>query len=495
MRQPDFTFRNHPRRRTRLGAACFCLLCGCAVGPAYHRPPSASAPAYKESASTDVWQAAQPVDAELKGAWWKLFGEPELDALESRLNIDNQTIAQSFQNYNAARAQIREARAAYFPVVTLNPAYTREHAGSSAAGAEGGAGAAVGGTRSSYSVPAEASWEPDLWGRVRNTVSEYRAAAQVSAADLENTRLMEQAALATIYFELRGQDSLQGLYDRAVAADRQGLELTRTLFETGIDNDEDVATAELTLANAEESAAGIAANRAIYEHAIATLIGTTASLFSMPVKVLSTTAPAIPVGIPSQLLERRPDIAAAERAMAQANALIRVETAAYFPAVTLTGSGGYQSPALAGLLSAPALFWSLGASAAETVFDAGLRGATMTQYTASYNASVANYRQTVLTAFEQVEDGMATLRVTSQQITKEDVAVSAAQRYLGLATTRYDLGLDPYLAVITAQTALLDDQQILITLHVNDLKAAVELIQALGGGWSAPDDPGMTHPD
>jgi NodT family efflux transporter outer membrane factor (OMF) lipoprotein len=416
-----------------------------------------------------------------------MFDEPELDALESKLNVDNQNIAQSFQNFLAARAQVREARAGYFPTVALSPAYTRAHTGATAAGAGSGSGATSGSTTSSYLLPIDASWEPDLWGRVRNTVSEFRAAAQVSAADLENTRLMEQAALANFFFELRGQDSLQDLYDRAIEADRRAVELTRVLYETGIDNDEDVATAELTLADAEEAGAGIATNRALYEHAIATLIGTTASLFSMPVKLLSSNAPPIPVGVPSQLLQRRPDIAAAERAMAQANALIRVETAAYYPTVTLTGSAGYQSSALSRLLSAPALFWSLGASAAETIFDGGLRSATVTQYTASYNASVATYRQAVLTAFEQVEDGMATLRVTSQQIGKEDAAVRAAQRFLDIATVRYETGLDPYLDVIAAQTALLADQQTLISLHVSDMTAAVQLIQALGGGWSVQD--------
>lgn len=487
MRRPVSTSTNHRSQKSQVAALCLCLLAGCAVGPKYELPASPTAPAYKESAAVELWQPAQPLDAALKGKWWEMFDEPELDALESKLNVDNQNIAQSFQNFLAARAQVREARAGYFPTVALSPAYTRAHTGATAAGAGSGSGATSGSTTSSYLLPIDASWEPDLWGRVRNTVSEFRAAAQVSAADLENTRLMEQAALANFFFELRGQDSLQDLYDRAIEADRRAVELTRVLYETGIDNDEDVATAELTLADAEEAGAGIATNRALYEHAIATLIGTTASLFSMPVKLLSSNAPPIPVGVPSQLLQRRPDIAAAERAMAQANALIRVETAAYYPTVTLTGSAGYQSSALSRLLSAPALFWSLGASAAETIFDGGLRSATVTQYTASYNASVATYRQAVLTAFEQVEDGMATLRVTSQQIGKEDAAVRAAQRFLDIATVRYETGLDPYLDVIAAQTALLADQQTLISLHVSDMTAAVQLIQALGGGWSVQD--------
>ena len=245
----------------------------------------------------------------------------------------------------------------------------------------------------------------------------------------------------------------------------------------------------MTLENAEATAVGVATNRAVYEHAIATLIGKPASEFSMPVKLLSTPVPPIPVGVPSQLLQRRPDIAAAERAMAQANALIGVEKAAYYPTLNLTGSGGVQSPAIAQLFSVPALFWSVGASASETIFDGGLRKATTAQYTANYNADVAAYKQTVLTAFQQAEDGMATLRVTSQQIMKQDAAVRSAQRYVDIATARYQTGLDPYLNVITAQMILLSDQQTLITLRVSEMAAAVQLIQALGGGWTVAQLP------
>ena len=293
------------------------------------------------------------------------------------------------------------------------------------------------------------------------------------------------------YFELRGQDALQDLYDRTAAADRESLALTRALFETGVGGAEDVAAAEVTLANAEAAAIGIATNRAVYEHAIATLIGKAASDFSMPVKILSTPVPAIPVGVPSQLLQRRPDIAAAERTMAQANALIGVETAAYYPTLNLTGSGGVQSPAIAQLLTVPALVWSVGASASETIFDGGLRKATMAQYTAIYDADVAAYKQTVLNAFQQAEDGIATLRVTSRQIAKQDAAVRSAQRYVDIATARYQTGLDHYLDVITARMILLGDQQTLVTLRVGEIAAAVQLIQALGGGWTVAQLPSV----
>jgi NodT family efflux transporter outer membrane factor (OMF) lipoprotein len=259
--------------------------------------------------------------------------------------------------------------------------------------------------------------------------------------------------------------------------------------ETGIDSPEAVAQAEVTLKNAEAVGTGVATNRALYEHAIAMLIGKPASSFSMPVKNLATPVPAIPVGVPSELLERRPDIAAAERTMAQANAVIGVEKAAYYPSLSLSANGGLQSSAISKLFSLPALFWSLGASATQILFDAGLRNATVAQYTATYNADVAGYRQTVLTAFQQVEDYISTLRVLSQQIVKQDEAIQAAQRYLDIATARYETGLDPYLNVITAQTTLLSDQQTEVTLRVSEMTAAVQLVQALGGGWDVKQLP------
>jgi NodT family efflux transporter outer membrane factor (OMF) lipoprotein len=414
-----------------------------------------------------------------------MFNEPELNALEDELNIDNQNIAQYFQNFMAARAQVREARASYFPTLTTTPSATRS-GGTSSTGSTAGTSST---SYTDFSLPFDVSWEPDLWGRIRNTVREYQYAAQVSAADLENERLTEQANLAEYYFELRGQDALQDLYNRTIEADRESLELTRALLDTGIDNSEAVAQAEVTLANAQETAAGIATNRALYEHAIAMLIGKPASSFSMPVKTLTTPVPAIPVGVPSQLLQRRPDVAAAERTMAEANALIGVETAAYYPTLTLTASGGFASSFINTLFSAPARFWSLGASASETIFDAGLRKATVAQYTASYNADFAVYRQTVLTAFQQVEDYIATLRVLSEQIERQTVAVDAARRYVNIATARYQTGLDPYLNVMTAQLTLLSDEQTATTLRVSQMTAAVQLIQALGGGWDVTQLP------
>lgn len=459
-------------------------LAACNVGPKYQQTTVPSPPAFKESAPQaytsalpGAWTPANPQDATIKGKWWEIFNEPELNTLEEQLNIDNENIKQYFQNFMAARAQVGEARSAFFPTVNAVPAVT----------ATGGGGAKS--TVTNYTLPLEASWAPDLWGRVRNEVNQARYLAQVSAADLENEKLTEQASLAEYYFELRGQDSLQDVYTKTIAADKETLDLTRSLVETGIDSQEDLAEATVTLADAEEAAAGIATNRAIYEHAIATLIGKPASSFSMIVKTLSTPLPPIPVGVPSELLQRRPDIATAERTMAAANALIGVEKAAYYPNVTLTGGGGLEAMALKTLFSVPALFWSVGSSATETIFDAGLRRSTVQQYTAQYNADAAAYRQTVLVAFQQVEDFIATLRVTSDQMNRENIALDAAQSYLNIAQARYETGIDPYLNVMTAELTLLNNQQILTTLKTNEMVAAVELVQALGGGWNANELP------
>ncbi len=508
---------------------CAASVSGCRVGPKYAAPaPPPPALAYKEQlpeaykgVSPGTWRPAQPQDAVLKGKWWEAFNEPELNALEEQLDINNQNIATYFQNFLASRTLVREAHSQLYPTLGVSPTYQRAKspaalrgvgigsAGGTAGGSSGsGTGTGTGGTGTGtgtgtggsggtttastqsgntftdIGLPFDASWAPDLWGRVRSQISEYRFAAQVSAADLQNERLTEQASLAEYYFQLRGQDALQELYNRTVLAYQQALELTQALVETGIDSPESTAQAEVTLRDAQEAGAGIASNRAIYEHAIATLIGKPASSFSLPVRGLATPLPPIPVGVPSELLQRRPDIAAAERTLAEANALIGVEKAAYYPNLTLTGAGGNESSNILTLFTVPAFYWSLGATASETIFDGGLRRATVAQYTAQYNADVATYRQTVLTAFQQVEDYISTIRVSNDQGIREQSAVDAAQRYLDIAQTRYKTGLDPYLNVITAQTTLLTNQQTQVTLRVSEMTAAVELIQALGGGWN-----------
>jgi NodT family efflux transporter outer membrane factor (OMF) lipoprotein len=307
----------------------------------------------------------------------------------------------------------------------------------------------------------------------------------VSAADLENTKLTAQAELAVDYYELRGQDSLKELLDSTVVVFQQSLDLTKVLFETGIDSDEAVGQAETQLNTTLVQATGLGIARAQFEHAIALLVGQPASTFSIPVAPLKVLPPAIPFGVPSQLLERRPDIAAAERQMAQANAQIGVARAAYYPTVTLSASGGLESTSISQWFTWPSRFWSIGPTASQTLFDAGLRRATVEQFRAQYDASVANYRQDVLVAFQQVEDNLAALRILSEQIQQQGDAVKSAQRVVTLATDRYRLGIDPYLNVIVAQASLLTNQQTDVSLRVQQITASVQLMEALGGGWDA----------
>jgi NodT family efflux transporter outer membrane factor (OMF) lipoprotein len=479
------------------------LLAGCMVGPKYNPPAVPPPPAFKEAlpsaysgALPGAWQPASPQDAELKGKWWEIFNEPELNALEEQLNIDNQNIAQFFQNFMAARALVNEARAGLFPTVTADPSVSRRGTAASpgnssstsaSTGAASSGSVSVNGTN--MSLPIDASWEPDLWGRVRSGIHQAQFAAQVSAADLENERLTEQASLAEFYFELRGQDALQIVNDRIVQAEQKVLDITRALVETGIYPPAAAAQAEVSLADAQSSSIGIATNRALFEHAIAMLIGKPASGFSMPVKSLATPLPPIPVGVPSELLQRRPDIASAERNMAASNAQIGVEQAAFYPSVSLTGGAGIEGSSLKALFSLPGLFWSLGASATQILFDAGLRKSTIEQYTAQYNAQVAVYKQAILTAFQQVEDYIATLRQVSQQIDRQATALKSAQRYLDLESSRYDTGIDPYLDVVSAQLSVLSAQQAEVSLRVNEMTSAVALIQSLGGGWNSSQLP------
>ncbi|MGA2348532.1 MAG: efflux transporter outer membrane subunit [Candidatus Sulfotelmatobacter sp.] len=467
------------------------VLAGCVVGPKYHPPsPPAPAPGYKESPSQSqeagLWTPAQPADAKLRGKWWEIFNDSELNALEEQLDINNQNIKQYFENFMEARAVVREARAQYFPTLSVAPSFTRSRASANA----GTNNTSSTGTTASpqlqstlYSLPLEASWEPDLWGKVRNTVHQAQYAAQVSAADLENERLTEQAGLAEYFFEIRGQDQLQRIFDDTVAADQKAYDLTRALYEAGIDDQISVVEAETTLQSAQAGATNVGIARAQYEHAIAVLIGKAASSFSIPVKPMTVAPPPIPVGMPSELLERRPDVAAAERTMAQANATIGIAYAAYFPNLTLNAEGGFESSAFHNWLSWPSRFWSIGASLPETLFDAGLRRATVQQYVATYNGDLASYRQTVLAAFQQVEDSLAEVRILSKQIQQEQQAVNSAQIYLKLEQARYETGVDPYADVLIAQTTVLADQQILNNLQVQQMTSAVALVEALGGGW------------
>jgi NodT family efflux transporter outer membrane factor (OMF) lipoprotein len=477
----------------RLCAAVLLLsLSGCVVGPKYHPPaPQAPAAVYKESPTQSqeagLWAPAQPADAKLRGKWWEIFNDPELNALEEQLDINNQNIKQYFENFMEARAIVREARSQYFPTLSVAPSFTRSRTSQNLNTVPvntSGTGTAAKQLQSTvYSLPLEASWEPDLWGKVRNTVRQAQYAAQVSAADLENERLTEQASLAQYFFEIRGQDMLQKIFDDTVAADQKSYDLTRALYEAGIDDQISVVEAETTLQSAQAGATNVGIARAQFEHAIAVLIGKAATSFSIPVKPMTVAPPPIPVGVPSELLERRPDVAAAERTMAEANAAIGIAYAAYYPNLTLSAEGGFESSAFHNWLAWPSRFWSVGASIPETIFDAGLRRATVQQYVATYNADLASYRQTVLTAFQQVEDGLAEVRILSKEIEQEQQAVDSARTFLKLEQARYDTGVDPYLDVLIAQTTVLADQQTLNGLQVQQMTYAVALVEALGGGW------------
>jgi NodT family efflux transporter outer membrane factor (OMF) lipoprotein len=464
------------------------LFGGCSVGPKYSRAPVDTPPAYKE---LDGWKLANPQDTALRGNWWELFGDSELNSLEEQVNVSNQNVAAAAAAFIVARAMVKEARSQLFPTVTVGPGITWErpsatlHSGVVGTGGTGGTGSTPTGTLTDYTLPFDASYQVDLWGKIRNQVKVNIYAAQASAADLQNVRLTAQAEVAVDYFNLRSQDAQKQLLDQTVKAYQDSLDLTKALFETGIDNEEAVAQAETQLDTAKAQDTNLGILRAQYEHAIAVLIGKPPASFSIPVKPLDTDPPAIPVGVPSALLERRPDVATGERNMAQANAQIGVARAAYFPSLTLSASLGLESSSIAKWFTWPSRFFSAGPQVSETLYDGGLRRATVQQYRANYDETIANYRQDVLTAFQQVEDDLASLRILEQEYQEQDIAVKSAQNTLRIATDRYKLGLDPYLNVITAETALLGNQQTEVTLRMQQMQSSVQLIEALGGGWDA----------
>jgi len=487
-------------RRTKKKRAVTVVICaglcvalaGCLPGPKYHTPsaPVATAPNYKESTvnfqNAPGWKVASPQDAMLRGKWWEVFHDPQLNALEDQVNINNQNIKVYFENYMEARALVREARSQYWPTVTVGGSYSRSRSSSNLTNSSN---AHTGSVSQVYSFPVDVSWEPDLFGKIRNEVRSAEYGAQVSAADLANEQLVEQASLAEYYFELRGQDALQKILNDTVDADKNTLQLTQALYDTGVDNYISVVEAKTTLQSAESAALNAGVARAEYEHAIAMLIGKPATNFSFSVQPELTDPPPIPTGVPSELLERRPDIAAAERTLAEANATIGIGYGAFYPDLTLSAGGGFESSLFKHWFDWPSRFWSIGPSFSETVFNGGLYRAELQQYTATYNADVATYRQTVLTAFQQVEDYLAATRILSQQVLKQQEAVDSAQMYLKLEMGRYQTGLDPYIDVMVAQTTLLGDQQTLAGLHVEEMNASIELVQALGGGWGQPQLP------
>ncbi|WP_175731289.1 efflux transporter outer membrane subunit [Burkholderia ambifaria] len=461
------------------------LLAGCAVGPDYHRPDTSIPAAFKEAPAG--WKVAQPADRADRGPWWSVYDDPQLDALIGKLNASNQTIAQSAAAYRQARALVVEARAAYFPTVGLTASGSRARSGrtSTSSGASGfGSSSAI---SNSYSVGLDASWEPDLWGKVSRSVSAQRAGEAAAAADLANARLSQQALLAQTYFQLRTSDALQKLLDDTVKSYGDSLRLTQNQYAQGVAARADVIQAQTQLQSAQAAAIDNGVARAQYEHAIATLIGEPASAFSLPPNPLTAQPPITPVDVPSALLERRPDIAAAERRAASANEQIGVAIAAFFPTLTLSATGGFQSAVWSQLFTLPARFWTVGPQLAATLFDAGLRAAQTDAARATYDQDVAAYRLAVLTAFQDVEDNLASQRILAQEVDVQRQAVDSAEQALAIVTNQYKAGTVAYLNVLSAQTTAFTAQQKLATIAGQRMVSSVGLVKALGGGWDASD--------
>ncbi len=459
------------------------LVGGCMVGPTYTRPPVPTTPAYKE---TDGWKLAQPSDALPRGQWWKIFGDPQLDALEDEVFFANQNLRIADARLREARALVRFNRAALFPTISAGVGLSSVRQSANQPFIPSGVNR---GSSGDLLFSLDMSYEIDLWGRVRRTVAAARHEAEATAADLETARLSLQAELALDYIELRAADAQQQLLDETVKAFAAALRLTTNRYEGGAAPKSDVAQAQTQLETTQVQATDVAVQRAQFEHAIATLIGKPPASFNLPPRPLDAPAPDIPPGLPSQLLERRPDIAAAERRVAEMNEQIGIAKAAYFPTLMLNASVGFEGSSFGNWMNAPSLLWAVGASLAQTIFDGGRRRATSEAARASYDASVAAYRQTTLTAFQQVEDNLAALRILEQESLQQRRAVESAQLSLQLFTNRYRGGVDNYLQVITAQTITLTNQRNEIDILRRRLGGSVLLVKALGGGWTEADLP------
>jgi len=481
-------------------AGALLLLTACNPGPKYVRPTAPAPVAYKESAphafkEGQGWKVAQPGDDKIRAKWWELYNDPQLNALEEQVPSANQSLAASEANYRAARALVVSARSALFPTVGTSPAYTNTRI-SSTRGARvlspgSGGNTSASGAFNDYSLPIDISYTFDFWHRIRNTIAANAFSAQASAADVATALLSLQASVAEDYFEVRALDMQQAVLQDTLKNYRSTLALTQTLFKAGIDSEEDVTLAQTQLNTATAQATDLGVARAQLEHAIATLIGRAPANFSLPVAAFNPQPPAVPIAVPSSLLERRPDIAAAERRVAAANAEIGVARAAYYPNVTLSASGGLESSGITQWFTWPSRFWSLGPTVSETIFEGGARRAQNEEAQASYDAAVANYRQNVLNAFQAVEDNLSSLRILSQEIGEDQTAIESSAHYLDLALTRYKTGVDSYLNVITAQNAVLSNRETQVQAQLRQMTASISLIMALGGGWDPSQLPTM----
>ena len=463
------------------------LLSACMIGPKYQRPTAPVSPAYKEpptdnSQEMQGWKQAQPSDALVRGKWWEIYGDPELNALEEQVSISNQNLLAAEAQFREAKFAVRIARANLYPTVSAAPSIV--NARSSVTGTPGNQ-AFVPSSRTTYDLPVDVSYQADIWGSIRRSVRASAETAQASAALLENARLSYQAELAQDYFELRGTDGEKELLERTVKSYQDYLKLTQDRFNSGVASGSDVAQAQTQLETARAQLIDFDVARAQYEHAIAVLAGKPPAELSITQRPIKITPPPVPVGLPSTLLERRPDIAASERQMAQANEQIGIAKAAYYPTLTISGAAGVESSRFLRWISWPSRFWSVGPQLAETLYDAGRRRATLNQSIAAYDATVANYRQTVLTAFQQIEDNLAALRVLDREAQAEGDAVKAAQNSLDISTYQYKAGTVNYLTVITEQAILLQDEVQAVSILTRRMSASVLLIEALGGGWDA----------
>jgi NodT family efflux transporter outer membrane factor (OMF) lipoprotein len=449
------------------------LLSACSVGPKYVRPTIDTPAAYKEAGN---WKVAQPRDDIKRDKWWAVFDDAQLDSLVAQIDISNQNVRLAEANFRQARTLVQQARAGLFPSVTGSASVTRSQTA--------GTSARAGSLGDTYIGRLDASYEVDIWGRVRNTVSANVAGAQASAADLETVRLLAQAELASDYFQLRVLDQQRQLLDDTTAAFQKSLDLTRNRYAAGVAGKVDLVQAETLLKSTQAQAIDVGVQRAQLEHAIAILIGKAPADFAIPPQTMNIAVPAMPASLPSELLERRPDIAGAERRVAAANARIGVAKSAFFPALTLSGAAGFQSSSLADWLTWPSRFWAIGPAIAQTIFDAGLRRALTDQAVAVYDATVATYRQTVLDGFLEVEDNLAALRILEGEEKVQEEATVAARQSVDLTINQYKAGTVSYLNVVTVQSTWLSNERTLVGIRGRRLTAAVTLVKALGGGWS-----------
>jgi len=459
------------------------LLGGCTVGPRYARPAAPAPPQYKEL--PPAWKAAQPNDQVARGKWWEVFEDEQLNKLEEQINVSSQTLKAAQAQFEQARAIVRINRSNLYPSVTAGVNVTRSHQSTNRPNGR----LSPASNYTDLQLPVDASYEADVWGRVRRAVEAARANAQASAADLESVSLSLHAELATDYFQVRALDAEEQLLNSTVSAYEKALRLTQNRYTGGIASQVDVAQAQTQLETTRAQAIDLGVQRAQFEHAIAVLIGQPASTFTLAVSPLANTPPVVPVGLPSELLERRPDVAGNERRMAAANAQIGIARAAYYPAITLSATGGFESTSIASWFNGPSGFIAGSASALVTAFDAGRRRAVTDEAQAAYDQSAANYQQTVLGAFQEVEDSLAALRLLEDEAKTQDAAVAAAEHSLALSTNRYKGGVATYLEVITAQSFALSDQRTAVEIAGRRMAASVSLIKALGGGWSSANLP------